>query len=139
MTSLFHKPQFAPCSEQQVLRAAMENITHPELPGPQQATPAVRMSAGYRSPSIKIRNVPEDANGDELALQEQYNYATHRMYNRIIHHRSRLPITYCTYQVPSALKGHGLSPTYEVNVTVALSHHRPDDDDDDDEIFEMDL
>ena len=107
MTISFHKTQLATCQEQQALRAAMENITHlpVELPGPQQVTPAaIRSTVGYRSPSIKIRNVPEDDNGDALmALQAQYNSATHRMYNRIIHHRSTLPTTYCTSHVPLAL------------------------------------
>lgn len=113
---------------------AMEKIAHQQLPMPKQQTPPPRNISRYRSPSIKIRYVSPDVHGDDPALQLKYAEATHRMFNRIIHHRNSLPITHYTNQVPPAPSGHEHSSNDEVNDTVQSSHQN-----DDDEIFEMDL
>jgi hypothetical protein len=108
---------------------------HQAIKGSQQQTPAARSIGRHRSPSIKIRNKLDAAPGDEFALQqEQYAQATLLMYHRIISHRSRLPHTYYAYQVPSAPREHGHSPTNEV-----IDSDHSSCQQDGDEIFEMDL
>lgn len=89
---------------------------------------------------------------DEPSLLEHYNYATLRMYHRIIDYRSKYPVSYDDdgNEKAASDRGHGndtrraavdlrSSPSDDAAAAPRQLHHGGVYDDDCDAIFDMDL